>query len=67
MLELISENPGEFDFTNLVPAAFSQHRVFYDEALFAEIDYEEIPNYDNIKDSWQDAPFLQGHDYGTFY
>ncbi|THE64048.1 extracellular solute-binding protein [Salinadaptatus halalkaliphilus] len=67
MLELIAENPEEFDFTNLVPAAFSQHRVFHDEELFAEIDYGEIPNYDNIKDSWQDAPFLQGHDYGTFY
>ncbi|WP_226482725.1 ABC transporter substrate-binding protein [Natrinema amylolyticum] len=67
MLELISANPEEFDFTNPVPAAFAQHRLLYDEELFTEIDYGEIPNYDNIKDSWQEAPFLQGHDYGTFY
>ncbi|THE64049.1 extracellular solute-binding protein [Salinadaptatus halalkaliphilus] len=67
MLELIAENPDEFDFTNPNQAAFAQHGLLYDEELFTEIDYGEIPNYDNIKDDWQDAPFLQGHDYGTFY
>lgn len=67
ILELIAASPEEFDFTNLVPAAFSEHRLEYDGDLFAEIDYGEIPNYDNIKESWQNAPFLEGHDLGTFY
>ncbi|ELY50408.1 hypothetical protein C493_19011 [Natronolimnohabitans innermongolicus JCM 12255] len=45
MLELIDANPEEFDFTNPVPAAFAQHSLLYDEELFTEIDFGEIPNY----------------------
>lgn len=67
IMELIANNPGAFDFTNLVPSAFAQHSLVYDEELFAELDYGEVPNYDNIKESWKNAPFLEGHDYGLFY
>jgi spermidine/putrescine-binding protein len=68
ILDLIAENPGGYDFTNLVPAAFAMHEMLHDGELFAPIDVEKVPNYqENINDDWKDAPFLQDRDYGLVY
>lgn len=64
MMSVISENPGSIDFCNPSSGGFTRGR---NEDLFAELDYEALPNYqENIDDPWHEAQFLEGHDDGTF-
>ncbi|WP_083912449.1 ABC transporter substrate-binding protein [Natronolimnohabitans innermongolicus] len=67
MVELIAANPNEFDFTNPVSWAFELNRLEHDEELFAEIDLDQVPNYDNVADNWQSAPLVEDNPYGIFY
>ncbi|THE64023.1 extracellular solute-binding protein [Salinadaptatus halalkaliphilus] len=67
MITLIAENPDEFDLTNPAPWGFTLHELEHDGELFAPIDFDQIPNYDDIADPWQNAPFIEGRDYGAFY
>ncbi|SEH17242.1 extracellular solute-binding protein [Natronorubrum sediminis] len=67
MVELIAANPNDFDFANLVSWAYELNRLEHDEGLFAEIDVDRVPNYDNVDDAWQSAPLVDDNPYGIFY
>jgi len=68
ILNLIAENPDAFDFTNPSSSGLTLHRSQYDGELFADIDYDHLPNYrENIQEEWQNSPAIDGHDDGIFY
>lgn len=68
LLNLISENPSNFDFTNLAHFGLAFERIQYDGELTQDIDTGEIPNYEeNIQDQWKNAPPIDGHSDGIFY
>ncbi|WP_226482719.1 ABC transporter substrate-binding protein [Natrinema amylolyticum] len=63
MLSVLEGNPGEIDLCNPSPSGFARFR---DADVLADLDYGEIPNYDNLDDPWHDAPFLEGHEDGVY-
>ncbi|WP_246084460.1 ABC transporter substrate-binding protein [Salinadaptatus halalkaliphilus] len=63
MLSVLEGNPGEIDLCNPSPNGFAQFR---DADVLADLDYGEIPNYDNLDDPWHDAPFLEDHEDGVY-
>ncbi|SIR70186.1 ABC transporter substrate-binding protein [Natronorubrum daqingense] len=68
MINLIAENPGEFDFTNPAQFGLALERIEHDGELFDEIDTGEIPNYEeNVQDQWKEAPPIDGEDDAIFY
>ncbi|WP_083912448.1 ABC transporter substrate-binding protein [Natronolimnohabitans innermongolicus] len=68
MIQLIAENPGSIDFTNFSASGLGLARGEHDDELLAEIDYGEIPNYEeHVQDEWQSAPPIDGHDDGLAY
>ncbi|WP_226482707.1 ABC transporter substrate-binding protein [Natrinema amylolyticum] len=68
MVNLIAENPGEFDFTNPAQFGLAYERLEYDGELFTDLDTGEIPNYEeNVQDQWKNAPPIEGEDDAIFY
>lgn len=65
MVNVVSENPGGIDLCNPSSGGFIRFRG-QDEKLLADLDYGEIPNYDNLPEAWHNVPFLEGHDDGLF-
>lgn len=55
-LSIIRENPGDVDL--FMPTSFGVYTARQEDML-AEIDYDELPNYqENIKDDWADRPYI---------
>lgn len=67
MMNVISENPGEIDFTNPSSWGFAYNNFEFDGELLADIDVGEIPNYDIVQDEWQEAPLVKDNPKGIFY
>ncbi|WP_246084459.1 ABC transporter substrate-binding protein [Salinadaptatus halalkaliphilus] len=68
MMNLISENPGEFDFTNPAQFGLALSRIEFEGELFTDIDTGEIPNYEeHVQDQWKNAPPIEGQDDAIFY
>ncbi|SEH17258.1 extracellular solute-binding protein [Natronorubrum sediminis] len=68
MIQMIAENPGSIDFTNFAASGLGLARGQHDGELLADIDYGEIPNYEeHVQDEWQSAPPIDGHDDGIAY
>ncbi|WP_161606922.1 ABC transporter substrate-binding protein [Natronolimnohabitans innermongolicus] len=71
MMEQISADPGGYDIVTLAPygLALERHHPDYeDDDYLAELDFGEVPNYEeNIQEEWRNADFLQGDDKGMFY
>jgi len=65
MVNVVSENPGGIDLCNPSSGGFIQFRG-EDEKLLADLDYGEIPNYDNLPEAWHNVPFLEGNEDGLF-
>lgn len=56
-LSIIQENPGDIDL--FMPSSFGVYTA-REEGLLAEINYDELPNYqENIKSEWADRPYIQ--------
>ncbi len=57
-LSIIRENPGDIDL--FMPTSFGVHAA-REEGLLAQIDYDELPNYqENIQNDWADRPYIEG-------
>lgn len=58
MLSYMQQNPGEVDLVLLSSFGVSEART---GDMIKEVAYDEVPNYDeNIKDEWQDRPYIEG-------
>ncbi|SEH14464.1 spermidine/putrescine transport system substrate-binding protein [Natronorubrum sediminis] len=63
MIEILSQNPGEIDLTDLSSTGLAHDTLQHDNELLHDFDYGEIPNYtENIRDDWQDAPPIEDRD-----
>ncbi|ARS88908.1 hypothetical protein B1756_03500 [Natrarchaeobaculum aegyptiacum] len=71
MMESIAADPSGYDIVTLSPYGYgldAVHPQYSDEEYFADIDYDQVPNYEeNIQEEWREIDFLQGHDKGLFY
>lgn len=67
MFEIISESPDRFDLASVSPYGYALNQIAYEGEILGEIDLDQVPNYtENVKDEWQDVPFLE-NDLGIFY
>ena len=56
-LSIIRENPGDIDL--FMPSSFGVYTA-RQEDLLAEIDYDELPNYqETIQSDWADRPYIE--------
>lgn len=57
-ISYLQQNRGEVDL--FLPSSYGIH-LARQEDLLAEVDHEEVPNYqENMKDDWQDMPYMEG-------
>lgn len=64
MINILQQNAGEIDLCNPAALGFALGRA---EGLFSEIEYDRVPNYDNIAEEWNRTPLLEGENDGLFY
>lgn len=56
-LSIIRENPGDIDL--FMPSSFGVYTA-REEGLLAEINYDELPNYqENMQSDWADRPYIE--------